>query len=353
MTAAAAAAETETHPPAPRGYWELAWSRFKRDRLALWSGVYVVFVLLACFLGEPIAAHLLGHGPNDIFPLAADVNLKPAGPWSHVPAVHGVTGVTEHTPRTLFVLGADGPLGRDQLLRLLDGGRTSLEIALGASAIAVALGLAFGLSAGYYGGWVDAGVSRATEFVMGFPILLFLVAIGRIVSDRYDRITLHGALAPGVLSLVVTIGIFSWFYPARLVRAEVFSLRDREFVEAARMVGAGDLRIMLRHLLPQVVGSTVVYASLIVASTIILEAALSILGLGVGLPDATWGNMISTNWGTLLAPGGPKTQLESAFVHTSWLTTFWPTLVLFLTVLAFSLLGEGVREALDPRTRRR
>jgi peptide/nickel transport system permease protein len=346
-------AAAETRPPAPRGYWELVWSRFKRDRLALWSGAYVVFVLLACFLGEPIAAHLLGHGPNDIFPLASDQTLKPAGPWSHVPAVHGVTQVTPQTPRTLFVLGADGPLGRDQLLRLLDGGRTSLEIALGASAIAVGLGLAFGLVAGYYGGWADAGISRLTEFVMGFPILLFLVAIGRVVSDRYDRITLHGALAPGVLSLVVTIGIFSWFYPARIVRAQVLSLREREFVEAARMVGAGDLRIMRKHLLPQVLGSIVVYASLLVGSTIILEAALSILGLGVGLPDPTWGNMISTNWGTLLAPGGPKTQLESAFVHTSWLTTFWPTLALFLSVLAFNLFGEGLREALDPRTRNR
>jgi len=340
------------HPPPPRGYWDLVWLRFKRDRLALWSGAFVVFVLLACFVGEPVAAHFLGHGPNDIFPLATNLDLKPVGPWTRVPAVHGAPLVTPQTPRTLFILGADGTLGRDEFLRLLSGGRTSLEIALGATAIAIALGLAVGLFAGYYGRWVDAVVSRLTEFVMGFPILLFLIATGRIVSDRYDRITLHGAVAPGVLALVFVIGIFSWFYPARIVRAQVLSLRDREFVEAARMVGASDFRIIRKHLLPNVLGSVVVYASILIATTIILEAALSILGLGIGLPDATWGNMISTNWGTLLAPGGPNSSPDSGFVRTSSLVTYCPTVALFVTVLAFNLLGEGVREALDPRTQR-
>jgi peptide/nickel transport system permease protein len=338
--------------PRARGYWELVWSRFKRDRLAFASGIFIVFVLLACFAGEPLFERLLGHGPNDIFPLAADINAHPVGPWSHVPNTHGVVDVTEHTPRTLFVLGADGQLGHDEFLRLLAGGRTSLEIALGAAAIAVALGLALGLLAGYYGRWVDAAISRMTEFVMGFPILLFLIALGRTISERLDRVTLHGAFVPGVLALIVTIGIFSWFYPARIVRAQVLSLREQDFVEAARMVGASDLRIVRKHLLPHVVGSLVVYATLIVATTIILEAALAILNFGIGLPDATWGNMISTNWGTLLAPGGPSAYGDSAFVRTSWLTTFWPTLALFLTVLAFNLFGEGVREALDPRSRR-
>ena len=150
----------------------------------------------------------------------------------------------------------------------------------------------------------------------------------------------------------MTIGIFSWFYPARIVRAQVLALREQDFVEAARMVGAGDLRIIRRHLLPHVVGSLVVYGTLIVATTIILEAALSLLNFGVGLPDATWGNMISTNWGTLLAPGGPHAYGDSAFVRTSWLTTFWPTIALFATVLAFNLFGEGLRQALDPQSRR-
>ena len=339
--------------PRARGYWDFVWSRFKRDRLAVASGIFVLFALLACFVGEPVAQHFLGHGPNDIFPLAADINAHPVGPWTHVPNSHGVIQVTAKTPRTLFILGADGQLGRDEFLRLLAGGRTSLEIAFGAAAIAVALGLAFGLLAGYFGRWIDAVVSRMTEFVMGFPLLLFVIALGRSIGDRFDKVTVHGAFVPGVLSLVVAIGIFSWFYPARIVRAQVLSLRERDFVEAARMVGASDLRIIRKHLLPHVAGSLVVYATLIVATTIILEAALSILNFGIGLPDATWGNMIATNWGTLLAPGGPHGYSESAFVHTSWLTTFWPTTALLLTVLAFNLLGEGLREALDPRARRR
>jgi peptide/nickel transport system permease protein len=338
--------------PRARGYWELVWSRFKRDRLALASGIFVLVVLLVCFVGEPLFERLLGHGPNDIFPLGADVNAHPVGPWSHVPDTHGGVTATPDTPRTLFVLGADGQLGRDEFLRLLAGGRTSLEIGLGAAAIAVALGAALGLLAGYYGRWVDAGISRMTEFVMGFPILLFLIALGRTISERIDRVTLHGVFVPGALALLITIGIFSWFYPARIVRAQVLSLREQDFVEAARMVGAGDLRIIRKHLLPHVLGSLVVYAALIVATTIILEAALAILNFGIGLPDATWGNMISTNWGTLLAPGGPHSYADSAFVRTSWLTTFWPTTALFVTVLAFNLFGEGLREALDPQSRR-
>jgi peptide/nickel transport system permease protein len=339
--------------PGERSYRAVFWSRFKRDRLAVASAIFLVFVLVGCFGGLPIAEHFLGHGPNDIFPLAADINGHPVGPWSHVPNVHGVITVKPDTPRTLFILGADGQLGRDEFLRLLAGGRTSLEIALGAAAVAVAIGLALGLVAGYFGSWTDAVISRMTEFAMGFPILLFVIALGRTIGDRFEHVTVHGAFVPGVLSLVVAIGLFSWFYPARLVRAQVLSLREREFVEAARMVGASDLRIMRKHLLPHVAGSLVVYATLIVATAIILEAALSILNFGIGLPDATWGTMIATNWGTVLAPGGPGAYLESQFVRTSWLTTFWPTVALLVTVLGFSLVGEGLRNALDPQARRR
>jgi peptide/nickel transport system permease protein len=269
-----------------------------------------------------------------------------------VPNSHGVITVTAKTPRTLFILGADGQLGRDEFLRLLAGGRTSLEIGLGAAAIAVGLGLVFGLVAGYFGGWADAVISRMTEFVMGFPILLFLIALGRTISERLQKVTLGGVFVPGALALLVAIGVFSWFYPARIVRAQVLSLREQEFVEAARMVGGSDARILRKHLLPHLMSSLVVYSTLIVATTIILEAALSILNFGIELPFASWGNMISTNWGTLLAPGGPGAYAESAFVRTSWLTTFWPTVALLLTVLALNLFGEGLREALDPRAGR-
>src|ERR671937_703779 len=207
----------------PRAYgsWELLWRRLKHDRVALGSVVSLVLVFLVCFAGEPIAEHFLGHGPNDIFPMAVDVNLKEAPAWSYVPDTHGVVTVTPDTPRTLFVLGASDQVGHDLFLRVLAGGRTSLEIALGAAALAVLIGVALGLLAGYYGRCIDAIFTRITEFVMGFPILLFVIAIGFVLSDRLQRITLGGHLAHGVISLIVVIGLFSWFYPARIVRAQV------------------------------------------------------------------------------------------------------------------------------------
>jgi peptide/nickel transport system permease protein len=331
------------------GYWELVWIRFKRDRVAVASGLVALLVILVCFVGEPVAEHLLGHGPNDIYPMAVDIELHPAPAWTRVPDVHGVVTVTPDTPRTLFVLGADGVLGRDLFLRVLDGGRTSLEVAIGAAALAVLLGVVVGLLAGYYGGWIDAVVTRMTEFVMGFPILLFLIAIGWTISEKVQRITFDGALAPGVVSLVLIIGLFSWFYPARIVRAQALALREQEFVEAARMVGAGDVRILRKHLLPHLVGTIVVYGALMIATTIFLEAALSILNVGIELPAATWGNLIATNYGTLLSPGGPSAFGDSQQIKTAYLATLWPTICIFVSVLAFNLLGEGIRQAVDPR----
>jgi peptide/nickel transport system permease protein len=187
---------------------------------------------------------------------------------------------------------------------------------------------------------------------MGFPVLFFLIALGWSVSARLNQLTLYGAFVPGVISLVVIVGVFYSFYPARLVRAQVLSLREQEFVEAARMIGAPDVRIMRKHLLPHVAGSLIVYASQLMALTIFLEAALSILGVGIGLPDASWGNLISANYGTLLVPGGPHAYTDTLFVRTTYLTTLWPALLVVLTVVAFTLFGEGVRNALDPRARR-
>jgi ABC-type dipeptide/oligopeptide/nickel transport system permease subunit len=335
----------------PHGSWELVWRRLKRDRVALGSAVALVFVFFACFAGEPIAEHFLGHGPNDIFPMAVDENLVEAPVWSHVPNAHGVVTVTPHTPRTLFVLGASDQVGHDLFLRVLAGGRTSLEIALGAAALAVLLGVVLGLLAGYYGRWVDAVFTRGTEFAMGFPILIFVIAIGFTVSDRLERITLGGHLAPGVISLIVLIGLFSWFYPARVVRAQVLTLRNSEFVEAARMVGASDLRIVRQHLLPHVLESVIVYGTLMVAGTMFLEAGFSYLNLGVQLPDATWGNLIAQHYGTLLFLGAPNQNQEAPALHNVVLATFLPATGILTVVFSFSLLGEAVRNALDPRGR--
>lgn len=348
-------AETSTDeaPPA-RGYWVIVWRRFGRDRVAVASAVLLLGILLGCFAGEPLAARLLGHGPNDIFPMAVDIdrNLLPAGPWSHVPNTHTVLVVTPHTPRTLFILGAADINGHDLFLRVLDGGRTSLELALGATALALALGTALGMLSGYFGGWPDAFVSRLTELIMGFPFLLFLISIGWVVSERLSHITLGDRVAPGVVPLVLIVGGFYCFYPARLVRAQVLMLRQQEFVEAALVTGASDFRIMRKHLFPHVAGSLVVYATQLMAITIFLEAALSILGVGIQLPYATWGNIIAANYGTLLSSPLQHSG-ETSFIRTSYLIALWPSLLMFLTVVAFTLVGEGVRNAVDPRAVRR
>jgi peptide/nickel transport system permease protein len=341
----------DLRPARAHGSWALVWRRLKRDRIALGSMAALLLVVLACFAGEPIAEHFLGHGPNDIFPMAVDLNLNQAPAWSHVPNTHGVVTVTPQTPRTLFILGASDQVGHDLFLRVLAGGRTSLEIAFGAAALAVLIGVALGLLAGFYGRWVDAVFTRVTEFVMGFPILLFVVAIGFVLSDRLQRITLGGHLAHGVVSLIVVIGLFSWFYPARIVRAQVLTLRRSEFVEAARMVGGSGLWIIRKHLLPHVLESVIVYGTLMVAATMFLEAGLSYLNVGVQPPDATWGNLIAQHYGTLLYLGAPKQAAGIPPLHNVALATLVPTLGILAVVFSFSLLGEAVRNALDPRGR--
>lgn len=206
MTAVTADASAEL--PLPSSSRALTWRRLTADRVALASALFILFVLVACFLIEPIAEQLLGHGPNALFPHAVDINLKPVGPWSHVQDIQS-TGTTKD--KTLLILGADGPLGRDEFLRLLAGGRTSLEIALGATAIALVIGTFLGAIAGFYGGWIDIGLSRLTEFVMGFPIFFLVIALGFTLSYRLSQITLGGIFVPGALSLIVVIGLFNWF----------------------------------------------------------------------------------------------------------------------------------------------
>lgn len=347
MTAGVPAAGVEIGLTA-RGSWEFVWSRLRRDRVAVAAGVVLALVFLACFVLEPLLAWLLGHGPDDFFPYGARQTIdgpKPLGPWSWVPDTNVALEHPARAGQTLLLLGSDGPLGRDELLRLLAGGQVSLEIAFGAAAIAVAVGAMLGMLSGWFGGAVDAAISRLTELVMAFPLLLLLIAIGQTVADRFDFLTLHGALRPGVLSLAVVIGAFTWFYPARIVRAEVLSLRTREFVEAARVSGAGELRILRTHLLPHLAAPLAVWGTLIFASNVILEAAISFLNLGIRLPTASWGNMLSQNWGTLLS----FNQTLQPVQRTVWTQAF-PTAAVFVTVLALALLGEGLRRALDPES---
>ena len=180
-------------PVAARGYWEQVWLRFKKDRVAIAGGVYIVFLIIAGFIGSPIAASLLGHGPGDLFTFGTDPNtLLPAGPWTHVSVPgHGTT---------LFVLGGDSQLGRDEFVRLLYGTQVSLEVAVGATLLAVFIGVCMGSIAGYFGGWIDTIVSRLTDITMAFPILLFIIALASTAGPRLDGITL-GIFQKGVITL--------------------------------------------------------------------------------------------------------------------------------------------------------
>jgi peptide/nickel transport system permease protein len=317
-----------------RGYWEQVWIRFRRDKVAIAGGVFIILLFLIAFVGAPVAQKILGHGPNDIYAGGLDADSQlPVGPLTSI-TTEPYPGAPGNFKDTYFVLGADSQLGRDMFLRLLYGAQTSLEVAVLATILSVTIGLIMGLMAGYYRGWVDTIVSRLTEIVMAFPALLFIIAVAATVGERLNTITFGGLIQPGVFTLVLIFGIFGWFYPARIIRSQILSLREKEFVEAARMTGATDFRIMRSHLLPHLVAPLIVYSTLIVASNVIGEAGLSFLGLGIVAPTASWGTLLSE---------GPNYYLSQP-----WLMV-WPGLAILFTTLAFNLLGDGLRDAFDPR----
>ncbi len=309
----------------------------------------LLLLLLAVTLGPPLGSRLLGHGPDDILPYAVDELLKPVGPWTRVSSSieYQDAGPPAGGPTTLLVLGADGPLGRDMLLRLLEGGRVSLSIALGGTLLALVIGALVGALAGYFGGWVDAVIARLTELVMAFPLLFFVILLAGTVAHRLADVTLGGLLAGGAFPLIVIIGLFTWFYPARIVRAQVLALRESEFVEAARMTGAGDWRILRQHLLPHLGPTLSVYAMLLLATNVLLEAGFSFLGVGIQLPTASWGSLLATSWGTARSPVVLPSEQT-----TIWLTIL-PSLAILTAVLTINLLGEALRAAGDPESTRR
>lgn len=342
MTETAAAVRDRALASASSG-GGVVWRRFRRDRLALAALTGLVLIVATCFVGERILEHVLGHGPDEPFPqlLINEAHPQPASWWKHVQTQHG----TELLP-----LGGDGPLQRDELLRVLAGGQVSLEIAFVATLIALTIGVVLGTTAGYFGGFLDAAISRITELFMSFPLLLLVIALGQTAAQRYEYWTLHGVFEPGILALAVVIGVFSWFYPARVVRTLVVSLREQEFVEAAHMTGARDWRIIRRDLLPHLSGPLIVWGTLVGAGVIVLEASLSVLNFGVRLGTASWGSMLAQAWGTLLNynpnQGSTIAGASSAIVKGA------PAIALFLTVLCLALVGDGLRSALDPRSER-
>jgi peptide/nickel transport system permease protein len=235
------------------------------------------------------------------------------------------------TPSAEHWFGTD-EAGRDVFARTLYGGRVSLAVGIGATAIALVIGTTLGAAAGYFGGKIDSGLMRLTDAFLCFPQLFVLIVFGTLIRTTELR-ALQGSIAP----IAFIIGILSWMGLARIVRATFLTLRQQEFVEAARAAGAGNMRIVLRHVLPSAVGPIVVQATLLIAVTIITESGLSYLGFGVQPPTSTWGNLLE----------GAKPYLQTQPVY-----AIAPGLMIFLTVMSINFVGDGLRDALDPHTRR-
>jgi ABC-type dipeptide/oligopeptide/nickel transport system permease subunit len=301
-------AEAGALPPAGiegRSPWLLAWQRLRRDRVAMVSlAVIVVIVLMAVF--APLATTLTGHPPNEQY---RTVGLTPDG--------------LPRGPSGMFWLGTDD-LGRDILVRIAYGARVSLLVGVVSTALTVTVGVALGLAAGYLGGLVDTLLARLIDVVLSVPFLLVAIALVSITG-------------PSLTVTILVIGFFSWASVARIVRGQVLSLREREFVESARSLGASDVRIMTVDILPNVMAPVIVYASLLIPVVIVVEATLSFLGLGLAPPTADWGGKISE---------------AQNYYTTAWWFIIFPGAALLITTIAFNLLGDGVRDAFDPRADR-
>jgi len=283
-----------------RSHWEFAWSRLRRDRFALAGGmgVMVLFILAATAPYLPLNNPLTQH---------------PDG-------LQGQFAVPIPPGESRFVLGTD-PLGRDFLSRLVWGGRISLTVALLANVTSISLAILVGAIAGYVGGWLDTVIMRFVDLFLSFPALLLQIALATV-------------LPPSLLTVVLVITLFGWVFPARIFRGQVLSLRERDFVEAARAVGASELRIFFTHVVPQLWPTVIVFATLRVPAAILTEAGLSFVGLGVRPPAPSWGNLILEGF--------------RYFRSAPWLIIL-PGLAIILAVMSFNLLGDGLRDALDPR----
>jgi peptide/nickel transport system permease protein len=276
----------------------MAWRRFRHNKLAM-IGLFVIVVIIAVALGAGlIAEYVTGHDPND-------QSLRTA-----------YRGINEDG----YPLGSDN-LGRDTATRLAYGARVSLQVAGMSVAGALLIGAVIGVIAGYYGGWVDTMLMRLVDIVLSIPTLFLLLLVASMFR-----------LGPTELALV--IASVSWATLSRLVRGEVMSVKGRDYVDAARVIGVPDRRIMWRHILPNVAPVMIVWASLAVPGLILVEAALSYLGLGVQPPTASWGNMLTT--------------AQQVFSQ-SWLMVFLPGFAIYITVFAINLMGNGLRDAMDPR----
>jgi peptide/nickel transport system permease protein len=289
-----------------RSQWQLTWRRLRHDKMAIISIAFIVIMtLLAIF--APVFASVLGHGVYQTF---TGKGLSADG----IPVAPGTNG---------FILGTDY-VGRDLLVRILYGARISLFVGITTTAMATVAGVIVGLVAGYYGGWIDTILARFIDAVLAFPFIVLALALAAIYGS----------------SLTIVIGVitfFSWAGISRIVRGQTLSIKEKEYIEAARSLGAGPWRIMFIDILPNLMGPVLVLATLYIPTAIVFEATLSFLGIGIPAPNASWGVILSE---------------AQQFYQVSWWYVVFPATALLLTTLAFNLLGDGIRDAMDPRTER-
>jgi peptide/nickel transport system permease protein len=304
---------------AGRSLRQIAWRRLKRDRVAI-AGAVTVIVLIVIAFAAPLLSGWFGHPIDEYHIDKIDPTIGvPVGSWG---------GISKD-----FLLGVEPTSGRDVFSRIVYGAQTSLSVAFLSALVSTFLGVLFGVSAGYLGGWVDAVVSRVMDFLLAFPQLLFAIAL---VSVLPDTILGLGDRWSRVLVLVGVIGFFGWPYIGRIVRGQTLSLREREFIEASKSLGARAPRILFRELLPNLAAPILVYATLIIPTNILTEAALSFLGVGIPPPNPSWGGMLSD---------------AVSYYQADPMYMIVPGGMIFITVLAFNLFGDGLRDALDPKAR--
>jgi peptide/nickel transport system permease protein len=295
---------------------DLFWRRLRQDKVAMTALVFII-VLIFMAVFAPLIVKLFGQrGPNVQGSKYLDSFGTPSGPSSS------------------NFFGVD-PLGRSVFSRVLYGARVSLQVALLATAISVTIGVTVGMVAAFYRGWVDTLLSRLIDVLLAFPILL--LAIGLASACSLGNGCLGGLIQPGKWLVMLVIAFVNWTYIARIIRGQVLSLREKEFVDASRSLGASNGRIIFRELLPNLVAPIIVYSTLIIPQNVLFEAALSFLGVGVQPPDASWGQMIAD---------------ATEIFDTAWWYMLAPGAALLLTVLAFNLLGDGLQDALNPRSGR-
>jgi ABC-type dipeptide/oligopeptide/nickel transport system permease subunit len=300
-----------------RSLGQIAWLRLRRDKVAMAGGVIVVLLVLLAIFGPFFVQNPDTYHGNLIDPTFS----RPIGPWGGISLAHP--------------LGVEPITGRDMLARIVIGARYSLLIGFLATLLAVAVGVLMGIIAGYFGGWADSLIARAMDVFLAFPLLVFAIALIGVLPSSW--LGLSGNTLR-VFLLVMIIGLASGPYMGRIIRGQTLSLREREFVDAARSIGARGPYILFRELLPNLVGPILVYSTLLIPTNILFEAALDYLGVGLIPPTPSWGQMLAN-------------AVTNQYYAVDPMYMIVPGVAIFITIISFNLFGDGLRDALDPRTR--